>query len=116
MPRGNVAGWSIVALDAGSLAGAAALAPGLARIAPPEVSPAAGSRLRLGLWVEPAPARELVTSIRKLLERVPLVSRREVDRWRDGETLLQPLARCRELSLTSAGPPDAFALRLSGCR
>lgn len=116
MPRGNVAGWSIVALDAGSLARASALAPALARIAPPGASPAAGSSLRLGLWVEPAPALHLVTSLRKLLERVPLVSGREVDRWRDGETLLGPLARCRELSVASTGPPDGFALRLSGCK
>ncbi len=111
LPRGDAAGWSIVALDAGSLARAEALAPLLAPVASP-----AGARLRLALRVEPAPALDLVASIRKLLERVPLVSPREVERWRDGETLLAPLARCRELTLASAGPPDAFALRLAGCR
>lgn len=111
LPRGNAAGWSIVALDTESLAKAEALAPLLAPVASP-----AGSRLRLALRVEPARAPDLVSSIRKLLERVPLVSPREVERWRDGETLLAPLARCRELTLASAGPPDAFALRLAGCR
>jgi len=116
LPRGNAAGWSIVAFDAASLARAEALAPGLARIAPPEVSPASASRLRLGLWIEPAAALDLVTSVRKLLEKVPLVGQREAERWRDGETLLTPLARCRELTLQSSGPPDSFALRLSGCR
>jgi len=111
LPRGNAAGWSIVALDAESLAKAETLAPLLARA----VSPA-GPRLRLALAVEPSRALDLVASIRKLLERVPLASPREVERWRDGETLLAPLARCRELTVTSAGPPDAFALRLAGCR
>ena len=111
LPRGNAAGWSIVALDAESLAKAEALAPLLAPVASP-----AGSRLHLALRVEPARALDLVTSIRKLLERVPLASPREVERWRDGETLLAPLARCRELTLASAGSPDAFALRLAGCR
>jgi hypothetical protein len=112
LPRGNAAGWSIVAIDAASLAKAETLAPILARAA----SPAAGPRLRLGLRVEPAAALELVAAIRKLLERVPLASPREVERWRDGETLLAPLARCREISAVSTGPPDAFALRLAGCR
>ena len=116
LPRGTAAGWSIVALDGGSLSRALALASGLAAVAPPLGPPAGVPVLRLGLWVEPAPARDLVASIRKLLEKVPLVSRREVDRWRDGETLLAPLARCRQLTLASAGPPDAFAFRLTGCR
>lgn len=111
LPRGNAAGWSIVALDAESLAKAQALAPFLAPVGSPS-----GPRLRLALGVEPAKALDLVAGVRKLLERVPLASPREVERWRDGETLLTPLARCRELTLASAGPPDAFALRLAGCR
>ncbi len=111
-PRQDAAGWSIVAFDAASLARAAALAPALARLVQ---APANGPALHLGLWVAPAQALQLVTSIRTTLEKVPLVSRREVDRWRDGETLLAPLARCRELALVSAGPPEAFALRLAGC-
>jgi hypothetical protein len=117
LPRGNAAGWSIVALDGASLARAAALAPHLARLVPPAGPPLPGaSPLHLAVWVDPKPALELVGRVRGFLEKVPLVERRQVRRWRDWETVLTPLARCQRISLIATGaPPDAFALVLHGC-
>ncbi|HXO21830.1 MAG TPA: hypothetical protein VOA87_18095, partial [Thermoanaerobaculia bacterium] len=117
LPRGGAAGWSIVAFDSASLGRAVALAPALARLLPPAATPPAGpSRaLRLGIWLRPAPALRLVADLRKICEQVPLVERRQVQRFRDWEALLTPLARCRRAALLAAGPPESFAVRLSGC-
>lgn len=120
LPRGNAAGWEIVALDAASLARAEALAPEISSLVPPTGDAGAsadspGGRLVLGLWVLPSPALQLVTRFRKGLERVPLVDRRQVAVWRDWETLLRPLAACERASLAATRSPSAFLLRLQGC-
>jgi hypothetical protein len=114
LPRGNSAGWSIVALDAASLARAEALAPEISALVPP-AGDGAGGNLVLGLWMRPRPALRLVTRLRKGLEKVPLVDRGQVQTWRDWETLLRPLAPCDRASLVATRSPSAFLLRLQGC-
>jgi len=118
VPRGNAAGWVIVATDAASAERAEALAPGLARLVPPVPAvPDQAATLRLALWLQPGPTLELSRRILGLLENLPLVERAKVRRWRDWHRLLEPLAGCKAASLTSAaGPPDAFRLTIEGCR
>ncbi|HKI04800.1 MAG TPA: hypothetical protein VKK31_22670 [Thermoanaerobaculia bacterium] len=114
LPRGNAAGWSIVALDAASLERAEALAPEISALAPPD-GEAPGGRLVLGLWVRPLPALRLVTQLRTGFEKVPLVDRRQVQTWRDWETLLRPLAACERVSMAATRSPSSFLLRLQDC-
>lgn len=114
LPRGNAAGWDIVALDAASLERAEALAPEISALVPPAGDGADG-RLVLGLWLRPRPALDLITRLRKAFEKVPLVERRQVQTWRDWETLLGPLATCDRVSLAASRSPSAFLLRLAGC-
>ncbi|HEV7519108.1 MAG TPA: hypothetical protein VGR07_22690 [Thermoanaerobaculia bacterium] len=115
LPRGNAAGWAIVALDTASLEQAAALAPGLAHLVSPEAAAGSSPALRLGLWIDPPRALAIVSRLEKALEAVPFLDPQQVRRWRDAETVLTPLARCGRAALAAAGPPDAFTLRLSGC-
>jgi hypothetical protein len=114
LPRGNAAGWDIVALDDASLERAEALAPQISALVPPAGDGADG-RWVLGLWLRPRPALELVTKLRRAFEKVPLVERRQVRAWRDWETLLRPLAACDRVSLAATRSPSAFRLRLAGC-
>jgi hypothetical protein len=114
LPRGNAAGWEVVALDATSLARAQALAPEISALVPPDASGSDG-RLVLGAWLRPGPAHRLVTQMRKGLEKVPLVDRRQVQRWRDWETLLGPFSSCDQASLAATRSPSSFRLRLHGC-
>ena len=114
LPRGNAAGWDIVALDDASLERAETLAPQISALVPPAEDGADG-RLVLGLWLRPRPARDLVAKLRKAFEQVPLIERRQVQAWRDWETLLGPLAACDRVSLAATRSPSAFLLRLNGC-
>jgi hypothetical protein len=118
LPRTQAAGWEITALDGKSLNRAKRLAPRLAGLTPPDVSAGlnAEGRLTLGLWLQPRPALQLVSRIRKFLEKVPLVDRREVRRWRDWETLLAPVAPCEQVTLAATQSPASFRLRLHACR
>lgn len=117
LPRAEVDGWQITALDGTSLRRAEALAPRLAELAPPDVTAALNrdSRLMLGLWLEPRKALILVTQIRKFLEKVPIVDRRQVRRWKDWETLLAPVAPCDQITLGATQEPSSFRLRFHGC-
>lgn len=115
LPQATTAGWRIVALDRASLGRAERLAPRLAAVADPRETAERG-RLGIGLWAEPRGALRLVRRVRGGLERVPLVARSEVQRWRDWETVLAPLAACEELALVSTDWPGSFRLRLAGCR
>lgn len=121
LPRGNAAGWDIVAFDTESLARAQALAPGIAALVKPgatigDGADGAESRLVLGAWCRPRPALRRMHEMRKGFEKVPLVDRRQVERWRDWETLLAPFSSCERLSLASTRSPSSFRLRLHGCR
>ncbi len=124
LPRGNAAGWDIVAFDAESLGRAVALAPRISALVPPGskgmagAAGAAGSdtRLVIGAWLRPGPALFRLHQMRRGLEKVPLIDRAQVERWRDWETLLSPFASCDRLSVASARTPASFRLRLHGCR
>jgi len=65
--------------------------------------------------VDPRRALAIVSRLRSALEAVPFLDPEQVRRWRDVETVLTPLARCGRAALATAGPPEAFTLRLSGC-
>ena len=112
--RGNSAGWRVVALDAGSLARARSLAPGISSLTPPQGDGSEG-RLVLGLWLQPRPALRLVAQTRKILEKIPLVDRAQVQRWRDWERIMAPLAPCEEVSLAATQSPASFRLRFHAC-
>jgi hypothetical protein len=114
LPRGNSAGWEVVALDTTSLARAQALAPEISALVPPDAAGSDG-RLVLGAWLRPRPAHRLVAQMRKGLAKVPLVDRRQVQRWRDWETLLGPFSSCDRVSLAATRSPSSFRLRLHGC-
>jgi hypothetical protein len=113
LPNGNVAGWSVVALDDASLARAEALAPQVSMLVPPDGD--GEGALILGLWLRPEPALRRVSQFRKGLERFPLAERRQVERWRDWETLLSPLAACERASAVATRSPTTFLLRLHAC-
>lgn len=112
--RGNSAGWRVVALDAGSLARARSLAPGISSLTPPRGDGPDG-RLVLSVWLQPRPALRLVAQTRQILEKIPLVDRAQVQRWRDWERIMSPLAPCEEVSLAATQSPASFRLRLHGC-
>ena len=112
--RGNSAGWRVVALDAGSLARARSLAAGISSLTPPQGDGSEG-RLVLGLWLQPRPALRLVAQTRKILEKIPLVDRAQVQRWRDWERIMVPLAPCEEVSLAATQSPASFRLRFRAC-
>ena len=119
LPRGNAAGWSIVALDDESLARAEALAPRISTLVPPagdgpDARPIPG-QLILGLWVKPRSALRLVSQVRKGLQAFPLADRRQIERWRDWETLLSPLGACERASVVATRSPSVFLLRLRAC-
>jgi len=124
LPRGNAAGWQIVAVDAASLVRAEALAPRLTALMSPESgivaggpgsTPAQGGRLVFGLWAQPAPAVRLVARVRRFFAKVPLAEPRQMQRWSDWETLLKPLAPCERIALAATRSPPSFRLRLEGC-
>jgi len=117
LPKGNAAGWQIVAVDRASLRHAKALAPHLSALTSPDASGSLSpdGRLVLGLWAQPRPALRVVAEVRKVLEGFPLAPREQVRRWKDWETLLRPLAACERVSLTSTQAPSSFRLLFNGC-
>ncbi len=98
-----------------SLARARKLAPDISRLAPPDGVAAGGVHPRFAVWLEPDPALGLVARLRSGLEHFPLAFPEDVQRWRDWETVLGPVARCERATLWSGTAPDAFRIRLSGC-
>jgi hypothetical protein len=117
LPKAEEAGWQITAMDGESLNRAERLAPKLTGLAPPDVTADLNrdGRLMLGLWLEPRSALILVRQIRTFLEKVPLVDRRQVRRWRDWETLLGPIAPCEQVTLAATQQPASFRLRFHAC-
>ncbi len=51
------------------------------------------------MWVEPSGLLPLVVRIRTVLAAIPLIDRREVQKWRDYEALLRPLGPLEAVSL-----------------
>ncbi len=79
--------WTVTALDEASLRSGGELVPHLGPVLG-EASP-----LRWGLWLDLGQGLAEVSRIVKVLEQVPIVPRRQVERWRDFLTALEPLAR-----------------------
>jgi len=98
--------WRIAALDRQSLESAVELAP--------ELEALVGSgRLVRGVWLDPRAASAEVAKIAAVMEQIPLVPRSELERARDAEAVLAPLAeRFSWLSLVVTEEPDALRLRL----
>jgi hypothetical protein len=121
LPAAELAGWRIVALDKDSLRQAQALAPRLAALLPsavpggPAAAAAPAPHLSLGVWLEPRSALSIVSRIRRFVEAFPLASRRQVELWRDWETVLDPLANCEHATLAATAEPPAMRLLLQGC-
>ncbi len=117
LPKGSAAGWQITALDGGSLGRAESLAPRLTELVPPDTDAALNrdGRLMLGLWLQPRESLIAVRTIRQMLEKIPLVDRKQVRRWKDWETLLGPVARCEDMTLAMTRAPSSFRLRFHGC-
>lgn len=120
LPKANVGGWRIVAVDETSLGQARLMAPRLTALTSPDGEEAGGrlgegGRLILGLWAQPRPAVKIVSEIRKVLEGIPLVAQSQVRKWKDWETLLRPLAVCQGLELTATQSPPSFRLVLQRC-
>jgi hypothetical protein len=119
LPRQEAAGWSILALDEETLRQAVAVAPRLAALLPPApLPPRSGSpgALTFGLWIEPRAALDVVSRVRRFLDRFPFGPRQQVRHWHDWETVLQPLAACRHgAAVASALSPPFFHLRLESC-
>ena len=115
LPHGESAGWEMVALDEKSLERGEALAPALARLAPPEGQENPGTQVRMAVWLSPEPALGVVARMRAGLEKFPLALPSDVQPWRDWETVLTPAARCDRAALWSTAEPQAFRVRLSGC-
>jgi hypothetical protein len=57
----------------------------------------------------------MVTRIHKFIADFPLASRRQVDLWRDWQTVLEPFAHCRHATLTATASPASMRLRLAAC-
>ena len=124
LPSADVAGWHVVAFDAGSLRQAEALAPRLAALELPGAGavPGAGAGpaaatapLSLGLWLDPRSSLRIVYRIRRFLEQFPLASDREVELWHDWEDILDPVANCEHVTLAATATPPAMRLRFQRC-
>ncbi len=124
LPTAESAGWRILALDPDSLRQAAALAPRLAALVPPggpaggtsaPGGAAAGPPLSLGVWLEPRTALRIVSRVRRFVDGFPLASRRQVELWRDWETVLEPLANCGGATLTATAAPPTMRLLMRDC-
>ncbi len=108
-PRTATSGaWAIAALDSTSLeeAGRAALELGA-------LDGPMGERLSWGLWLDLRGGLAEVERIAHLLGEVPIVPRRQVERWSDAQRVLTPLAaRYSHLSAVVVDDPRVFDLRL----
>jgi hypothetical protein len=58
----------------------------------------------------------VVGRVRRVLQKIPLVDREQVRRWRDGEILLAPLTSCRQVTLAATETPASFRLRFHRCQ
>jgi hypothetical protein len=104
---GPTAGLGSGAAPAGSAASSG--------IAAAPAAAASGGALSLGVWLEPRSALRIVSRIRRFVEKFPLATRRQVQLWRDWETVLDPLANCDHATLTATASPGALRLVLQNC-
>lgn len=100
--------WSVLALDSNSLETARVLARSLAPLQDP-TSPEART---WSLWLDPAGTLAFATAMRRVVERIPLLSTASVERWRDVETVLEPLAERKEIYLEATLEPARLELYL----
>ncbi len=106
LQRASEPPWEIAALGSRGLDGARRLAPRLAPLV--EEAP-----LAWGVWLDLEGARSEVARIVGQLDGVPIVPRGRLERWRDVEQVLRPLARRYErLSLVVTEEPRALRLRV----
>ncbi len=107
--QAEVAGWSLAALDATSLEGARILAPRLEAFRVP-----APGRPVWGLWLDLGAGLREIARLAERLAELPLAPRRQLERWRDAETVLLPLARrFSRVTVTVTDEPRVFRLRLA---
>lgn len=101
-------GFVVTALDAQSGERAAALAPVLGTWLDPatDAAPVLAARIELA-----AAAREL-HRLNGALAAIPLLSRRETERWRDAEKLLAPFAAAGRLDLVVTRAPGGVRGRI----
>lgn len=104
-------GWQLLGSDRQALAILRRLAPDLAALLE-TAGGEAGEGLLGGLWLDPRATGTLVADTAATLEAIPLVSRREVQRWRDGERVLAPLREVDRVTLVMTSGPRSFRLRL----
>lgn len=98
-------GWSIAAIDSTSLEEARRVAP--------ELDGLSDARLAWGLWLDLRGSLAEVERIARTLSSVPIVPRRQVERWNDARLVLAPLAeRYSHLSATVSDDPRVFTLHL----
>ncbi len=104
-PAAAVGGWAIAALDSKSLEEAARVAP--------ELDGLSGAGLAWGLWLDLRGSLAEIDRIARALAKVPIVPRRQVERWNDARLVLTPLAeRYSHLSATVGEEPREFTLHL----
>ncbi len=97
--------WAIAALDSKSLEEARRVASALGGLR--------GGSLAWGLWFDLDGGLTEVRRIARLLGEVPIVPRRQVERWSDAQRVLEPLAaRYTHLSATVSEESHVFSLRL----
>jgi hypothetical protein len=103
--RGRAAGLAILASDRTAVKEAEALAPEVQRAL-------SDPRVEVALWLAPGPALGWVRRAADALEEVPLLPRREVQRWKDWRTVLQPLGKRSEVTLVRSREPQELRLVL----
>jgi hypothetical protein len=87
--------WSVRAMDDASLALATRVAPELGETA-------GAAAVALLLWVRPRDYLPLVAAIAAVLDALPIAPPREVERWRDLETVLEAVGPLERVSVTVA--------------
>lgn len=104
----EVAGWSIAAIDEADLERAEVLAPRLEALR----SPAGGAGVAWALWLDLEAGLSEVSRIADILDQLPIVPERRLERWRDAAEILRPLSRHYSLVTAVVTDERAFRLRL----
>jgi hypothetical protein len=98
-------GWTVTALESGSLAVGPGLVETVRRLdaAPP---------LDIALWIERRAAVRLVDQVIEALERVPIIGSREARPWRAAGRALAHFDRYHRLTVFASPQPPAVMIRL----